>query len=93
MQVDHIDCDGLNNVRSNLRAATHLENQRNCRISSRNTSGVKGVYWQKATQKWVAQIRVKGRVQRLGSFHTIDEAADAYATASKSFHGDFGRLS
>lgn len=92
MQADHIDCDGLNNRRANLRPASHLENQRNCRLSIRNTSGVKGVYFSRPTRKWVAQIRTGGGVKRLGSYETIEAASAAYAAASQQHHGDFGRI-
>lgn len=89
---DHIDGNGLNNCKANLRVATHSENQRNGRLSSRNSSGVKGVYWNRANRNWVAQIRANGKCINLGSFSNIEMAAKSYAEASRKYHGDFGRI-
>lgn len=91
LDVDHRDGDGLNNRRSNLRAATHAENQRNQRLAKNNTSGFKGVTWHKARAKWQAQIVLNGRNHFLGYFRCQTAAAVAYAKASAEFHGEFGR--
>jgi hypothetical protein len=91
IDIDHIDCNGLNNRKSNLRKATKSQNQHNQRISGANKSGVKGVRWHKASQKWVAQIECNGRRHHLGCYASISDAAGAYASASASFHGEFGR--
>jgi hypothetical protein len=91
-QGDHIDCDGLNNRRANLRIATRSENQRNQRRSRTNTSGVKGVTWDIGTQKWRAQIKSDSGPRYLGVFQNIEDAVAAYATASEKLHGEFGRL-
>jgi hypothetical protein len=90
--VDHIDGDGLNNQRSNLRLATHTENLRNQRIRRDNTSGFKGVSWSKASGKWVAQIRMTGKIKYLGSFTTPEEAYAAYCAAALELHGEFARF-
>lgn len=89
--VDHINGDGLDNRRENLRIATHAENLRNSRLSCRNTSGVKGVCWDKGHKKWAAFISVSGKVHRLGRFSDKGDAARAYAEASRRLHGEFGR--
>jgi hypothetical protein len=91
MVTDHIDGDGLNNLRSNLRPATKAENSFNAKLSSANTSGYKGVSWYKAGRKWRAIINVRGRVVLLGAFHSAEAAAEAYARASAELHGEFGR--
>jgi HNH endonuclease/AP2 domain len=91
-QGDHIDCDGLNNRRSNLRIATRSENQRNQRRSRANTSGIKGVTWDTGAQKWRAQIKSDIGNRYLGVFPNIEDAAKAYAAASEELHGEFGRL-
>lgn len=65
LDVDHRDCDGLNNRRSNLRTATRLENMRNLRQSRNNLSGIKGVSFHKHSGKWRARIKVAGRKSRL----------------------------
>lgn len=90
--VDHIDGDGLNNLRSNLRIATPAQNNHNQRKRVDNTSGVKGVHWHKRANKWKAQISFDGRVRHIGLFHDIELAAAAYAQESARLHGEFGRL-
>jgi hypothetical protein len=91
MEIDHIDSDGLNNMRSNLRVATHAENQRNSRISPKNSSGFKGVSWHKKNRRWHAQISVDGKKLHLGYFDTPEEAHAAYVAASERLHGEFAR--
>jgi hypothetical protein len=90
MQVDHIDCDGLNNRKENLRQATHQQNTHNARIAKHNTSGFKGVW--RARNKWRAQIRDGGKKISLGCFDTPEEAHAAYRKASGDLHGSFGRV-
>lgn len=90
-QCDHIDGNGLNNRRQNLREVTHAENQRNRKRGVNNTSGVKGVTFNKAQAKWRAFIKVSGVRKYLGSFDTLDLASAAYAKASSDLHGEFGR--
>lgn len=91
LETDHINLDGLDNRRSNLRAATSTQNRRNIRAHFDSTTGVKGVTWHKPMQKWVAKIRANGRRVHLGYFATIEAAAAAYAKASAEHHGVFGR--
>jgi len=91
MQTDHVDGDGLNNRRSNLREATCGQNQRNQRIAKSNTSGFKGVSFRILTGKWQAHIKVNGRKKHLGLFSTPEEAHVAYCEASAKYHGEFGR--
>lgn len=93
IDVDHIDGDGLNNRRSNLRLATKMQNGRNRFIGANNTSGIKGVYQQKKSGRWIARIKVCGASIYLGSFPDAGQAAAAYAKASAEFHGEFGRTS
>jgi phage-related protein len=90
--VDHRNCDGLDNRRSNLRIATRAENARNCRVWLKNRSGVKGVSWDAQCARWQAHIRVNGHGIKLGKFRTIELAAEAYRAASQRYHGEFGRV-
>ncbi len=90
--TDHIDGDGLNNRRSNLRVATSLENARNQKIKRNNTTEFKGVT-KRSFGRFQAQIRNKeGEKVYLGLFDTAEEAKDRYDSASKLYHGDFSNL-
>jgi hypothetical protein len=88
-QVDHIDNDKLNNYLTNLRWATSFENQHNVKKSIKNTSGVKGVYWYKSQQKWLALIHVDGIRIHLGYYNTIEEATIARQTRANLAFGIF----
>lgn len=90
--VDHIDGNGLNNTRDNLRLATNSQNQHNARKQSRNSSGYKGVGWHKASKKWRARIMTSnGRID-IGYFDTPELAYEAYCKAAIEYHGEFARL-
>lgn len=87
--VDHINGNGLDNRRSNLRFCTHMENMRNRKKSKNGTSQYKGVYLEHG--KWRARI-MAGFRKSLGLFTNEKEAAMAYDIAAKSLHGHFARL-
>jgi hypothetical protein len=91
MQVDHIDGNGLNNCRSNLRTATNHQNRLNSRRRRDNTSGFKGVSLRKTTNRWKAEITMNGKAHHLGYFDTREAAYAAYVNASTQHHGQFGR--
>jgi hypothetical protein len=93
LEVDHIDGNGINNRRGNLRVATHAQNTRNQRTHSDNASGFKGVSWDKAARKWRADITLNGLRRNLGRFATPEAAHAAYVVASEDLHGEFGRTS
>lgn len=89
LEVDHIDGDGLNNTRGNLRSCTHAENMRNQRIRDTNKSGYKGVSRHKKTGLWRARITHNQVERSLGYFKTALEAYGAYCQAAVQAHGDF----
>jgi hypothetical protein len=91
-RIDHIDGDGLNNTRKNLRFCTHQQNLCNRPAQINNTSGYKGVYWHKRASKWVAQISENGKRKYLGRFANAEDAAHAYDAAAKELYGEFARL-
>lgn len=73
--IDHIDGNGLNNQKSNLRICTHAENTRNrTKVNKNNTSGYNGVSWYKRDKKWAARINVSYRTINLGRFLNKDDA-------------------
>lgn len=87
--VDHINGDGLDNRRCNLRLATAAQNQMNQRRRRDNTSGFKGVRFDRARQRWRAEIRVDGKHIFLGRFDTPVEAHRAYCKAAALYFGEF----
>lgn len=91
LEIDHVDGDGLNNRRDNLRKATTEQNQRNQRLNCLNTSGYKGVTM--CGGKWQSRIQVRGKQIFLGRHDTPGAAHAAYCEASAKYHGEFGRVS
>lgn len=85
MDVDHIDNNKLNNVRSNLRVVTPGENR--ARRTYRHTKGILGVRLRNG--KWIATYAKR----YLGSFDTPQEAVDAYNKAAYQKYGEFAVLS
>lgn len=85
MSVDHINGDGLDNRRANLRLCTHAENMLNRRTS--NKLGAKGVH--KHGRQFYATVERAGVKVRRGPFATIEEAANAYTEAARELHGEF----
>lgn len=90
MDTDHIDGNGLNNIRLNLRAVTKAQNQHNQRPRSGNHAGLKGISYHRQTGKWRSQISAYGQRRYLGFFESVEDAAKAYEAAKHEMHGDFG---
>lgn len=90
--VDHINGDGLDNRRANLRQATNAQNQFNKGLASNNTSGYKGVHFVRDKGKWGARIRFNGRQRHIGNYATPEEAARAYDEAAVELFGEFAWL-
>jgi hypothetical protein len=90
--VDHIDHNGLNNTRDNLRICTQGQNSANRRPESRGSSKFKGVHKHKSSGKWRAQISDSGRNRHLGLFGSERDAALAHNEAAIKMHGEFAFL-
>lgn len=90
--VDHINGDGLDNRKHNLRGCSASQNLMNRGKQSNNTSGFKGVSWHKVHNKWVAQIKVNGKGRTLGYYGDAVTAAKHYDEAATQLHGEFAFL-
>lgn len=87
--VDHVDGDGLNNTRANLRIATPTQNMANAKLHGRNRSGSRGVSWDSWTGKWRARLICAGLDLSLGRFDSVEEARNAYVTAANKHFGEY----
>ena len=87
--VDHIHGNTLDNRRSELRLSTNAQNQANVGRRSDNTSGFKGVYWNKRDRRWRALIRINGKQILVGSYPTPEEAHAAYFRVAQAHYGEF----
>lgn len=92
LEVDHIDGNGLNNQRENLRLCTSSQNSMNQRPQLGTTSRYKGVCWDKARNKWEAKIVVKNKTIHLGRFKVEKDAALVYNVAAIKYFGQFAYL-
>jgi len=91
-EIDHVNGIKDDNRLHNLRLATRSENQRNVGKTKSNSSGFKGVYRDKSTGKWRAQMKIAGRNKWLGTYNNIEDASSAYRAAAKKYHGEFVRF-
>jgi hypothetical protein len=92
MVVDHIDGNGLNNRRSNLRICTRAENNRNRRPTPGGSSRFRGVYRCRVADRWIANLSVNNRTVYVGLFADEVEAALARDAAARKHHGRFAWL-
>lgn len=90
---DHLNNNGLDNQRHNLRICTQAENTHNQMRQQRNKSSkFKGVYWHKPTNKWRAIIKINMKRLYLGNYTHEKDAAIAYNKAAIKCHGEFAKL-
>lgn len=92
MMVDHIDGNSLNNHPKNLRLVTNSQNLMNRGKTKKNTSGFKGVNWDKVNEKWRAQIAVNGKKINLGYYASKELAYQAYCEACYKYHDEFAHI-
>lgn len=91
LQIDHINGNGLDNRFNNLRLSTQIDNTKNLKKPIHNTSGIKGVSYDKQNKKWKAQIQINKKNINLGRFDSKLYAAVVYARAEKHYFGEWRR--
>lgn len=92
--VDHKDCVGPNklkydNRKSNLRVCTNSQNAMNVGVKSNNKSGITGVWQEKKTGLWCAQIQKDGATHWLGRYSNIEEAIEARKKGEEKYFGEY----
>ena len=90
--IDHINGLGTDNRLANLRLATDAQTCMNRRVQRNNTSGFKGVTFDKESGRWRAQIQIERKTLRLGRFGSPKHAALAYNGAARKFFGAFAKV-
>jgi len=87
--TDHINRNGLDNRRENLRICNHSQNAMNSKLRRGSKSGIRGVSWDKISKKWYAQLCHQGRNYALGRFNTKEKAQEVYQTKARELFGEF----
>lgn len=85
MVIDHINHNGLDNRKSNIKICTVMQNNRNRLLNSKNTSGVTGVSWCNKMQKWKVTLQSNGKSLHGGYFSDIEEAKQARKDLEKKY--------
>lgn len=91
METDHINGNGLDNRKSNLRICTKSRNMHN-QQKTRGSSRYKGVYWNKHAHKWHSSVTLGKQRFYLGIYNSEEDAALAYNNKAKEIFGEFARL-
>lgn len=93
MDTDHINHNGLDNRKCNLRIATKAQNRQYRRANSNSQySRYKGVSWDKTHQRWIVQLGKDGKKFQLGYFKSEIEAAKHYNAVIPKYHGEYAYL-
>lgn len=90
--IDHVDLNGLNNQKCNLRACTHQQNSMNMAPRKNSFSKYKGVSWSKWANKWRSKIGFNKKTIHLGYFKSELEAAKAYDNKAVELFGEFANI-
>lgn len=90
--IDHINGNGLDNRRNNLRLCDNSKNIANSNKQKNTSSIYKGVCWNKRLKKWISQIRFNKKTMHLGVFHDEIEAALAYNEIALKYFKEFAKI-
>lgn len=88
-QVDHIRHNVNDNRKSQLRVVTGTQNNMNRRKQSNNTSSITGVYWDKAKQRWCAEIMINRKNIYIGVYKNFNDAVIARKKAEEKYFGEY----
>ena len=91
-EIDHINGNSLDNRESNLRFCTRSQNMYNHGPQKNNTTGYKGVCFDKKRGKYMASISANRKQKNIGRFDTAEDAARAYNKAARAMHGEMAWL-
>lgn len=92
IEADHIDNNGLNNQKINLRECSSAQNKRNTKSHKDSFSKYKGVSWHKKDKRWRVRIIINSKCTHIGNFKDEIEAAKAYDEMARIHHGEFANL-
>jgi hypothetical protein len=92
IEVDHIDGNPFNNRKTNLRLCSHIENQKNLKTPSHNTSGTKGVYYDNREECWIAEIIYNNKHIHIGKSKDKNEAIKMRTNKELELYGEYSRL-
>lgn len=90
--IDHINGNGLDNQKKNLRLVSLNQNRQNSIKAKSNKSGYKGVSWYKNKSKWRVSMGHNGKFIHIGYFLNKKDAARAYNNAAIKYFGEFAKL-
>lgn len=90
--TDHKDRNGLNNQKFNLRTCTNSQNNCNTKLNSNNTTGFRGVYFDKKRKKFTFRLSFENIKYSGTRFNSAKEAAKARDEVAKKVHGEFATL-
>jgi len=89
MDIDHINHNIIDNRKSNLRICEHQKNMCNYTKPKNNTSGVKGISWDKYNNKWKAEIMENRKKISIGNFNKFEDAVKARKEAEEKYYGEY----
>lgn len=92
VEIDHVNRNGLDNRRLNLRICSHSQNLMNTPLRENKTSKYRGVHWDRERDKWMTTIRMNGKTISLGRFDSEEDAAMAFDRAAMARCSEFASL-